>query len=124
MILLVLKATLVLWMFFIVTTKAIDDANKLSDLTVFRKVFVVAFVIFDVLYDLTFGKILFWELTDSRVKFYRGKGKITLTARLKSILLSGEYKETEWRYILALFMCKYMVSPWDFNHCGMGYGKK
>ena len=111
-----------MWVFFIITTKVIDDATKLSELNLFQKVFVLAFVAVDVLYDFTFGKVLFWEFTDKRTKFYRGKGKITLTARLKHILLSGEYYADEWRYILARFMCKYMVSPWDFNHCGMGYG--
>jgi len=123
MILTVISGTLLLWVFFIVTTKVVGDAEKLSDLTLWKKIFVLAFVIGDAAYDITLANILFWKFTDNRVNWYRGKGELTLTSRLKFILLTGEYQETEWRYKLALFMCKYMVSPWDFNHCGMGFGK-
>lgn len=113
-ILYVLLATLALWVFFIITTKVADGAKSRKDLNKFQLVLVYTFVVFDVVYNYSYGALLFWEFADRERK--------TLTARLRWILLSGNYHEEEKRYRLALFMCKYMVSPWDFNHCGMGFG--
>lgn len=112
----VISATIILWLFFIITSKVADGAQSRDDLNLIQKVFVFAFVVVDVLYNYTFGSILFWEIADNDRK--------TLTARLKHILHSGFYKKYEWRFRLALFMCKYMISPWDWNHCGLGFGKK
>jgi len=108
----ILIATLALWVSFIVLMKIVDDTKR-EDLNWFQKIAVILFVVFDVVYNYTYGAILFWEFADNDHK--------TLTSRLKHILLSGFYDEDEWRFKLALFMCKYMISPWDPGHCGMGF---
>lgn len=45
----------------------------------------------------------------------------TLSERLRHILRTEP--EDWWRWKHASFICRYLVSPWDFNHCGMGYGR-
>lgn len=116
MIIEVIEATLALWLAFIVTVEIADGARSRDDLNWFQTIAVYVFVIFDVAYNYTYGAILFGELAH--------KDRKTLTARLKYILHSGHYSESGWRFRLALFMCKYMISPWHFNHCGLGLGKK
>jgi len=115
MIYFIIISTLILWLSFIAVTKIVDDASSRDDLNIFQKAAVFVFIVFiDVPHNYTVSSIIFWELADNDRK--------TLTARLKHILRSGLYEEDEWRFKLALFMCKYMISPWHFNHCGMGFG--
>lgn len=39
-----------------------------------------------------------------------------LTQRLKKYI--KEQPET-WRGKVSIFVCKYMIEPWDWNHCGL-----
>lgn len=66
------------------------------------------FIIIDVIYNYTYGAMLFIEFADNDRK--------TLTARLKHYLRT---QPETWRGKLAFFMCRYMIEPWDWNHCGL-----
>ncbi len=105
-----IEATLILWLFFISVTRITEKGDTWETLSLFEKIYVGSFLVADVLYNFTFGAILFLEPASMDRK--------TLTARLKHILHSVGYKGT-WRHKLASFMCKYMIEPWDFNHCGL-----
>ena len=100
--------TLILWVFFIATAKVSKGAEQLSDLNVFKQLFVITFVTFDVLYNIVYGSILFLQLPSLR------RGEKTLTARLKKNIKN---EGNSWRGKLSIFMCKYMIEPWDVGHC-------
>lgn len=62
---------------------------------------------YDVLYNLTYGTICFWQ--------FPRRGEWTFTARLQRCVHLAT-----WRGQLARFVCRYLVEPWDADHCGMG----
>ena len=101
-------ATIVLWLFFIAMMTIIGDAKHIQELSIPKRIFVVAFVIVDVVYNYTYGAALFLE--------FATKDRKTLTNRLKGYL--REQPES-WRGKLAQFMCKYMIEPWDPGHCSL-----
>ena len=70
------------------------------------------FIVVDILYNYTFGTIIFWQFTKS--------GDRTLSQRLRTILRT-EVSDS-WRWKLAYFVCRYLITPWDFNHCRIGLG--
>lgn len=67
-------------------------------------------IIWDFLFNVTFGCVLFLELPRETM----------LTFRLQRILLTDD----GWRFKVAYFMCKKLIEPWDFNHCGLESLKK
>ena len=103
-----LSATIALWIFFIATAKVAQKANSREDLSPFQYLFVVCFLIADVIYNYTYGAVLFLEFASNDRK--------TLTARLKHYLRT---EPESWRGKLSLFMCKYMIEPWDAGHCSL-----
>ena len=107
--------TLILWVSFIALTRIVDtEKDKWETLNILQKVAVAAFVIVDVVHNYTAGTILYLEMAHPDRK--------TLTARMKELIHKRSDKkkiDKYWRKPLALFMCKYMVEPWDFNHCGL-----
>jgi len=105
-----LIASLLLWVFFIAAAKVKGDATRLNQLNPIEQLFVFIFVVFDVIYNVVYGTILFLQLPPF------GKGEKTLTFRLKTILRK---EPDSWRGKLALFMCKYMIEPWDVGHCSL-----
>lgn len=108
MVSLILVSTFILWLFFIALTAIVDDKTKqLSDLSLIKRILVIAFVVFDVIYNFTIGTLIFLELPSLKRK--------TLTLRLRYILFTKA--EWEWRFKLAYFMCKYMIEPFDWGHC-------
>jgi len=114
MILDIFIATVILWLFFIAVATVKNkffDKNHPFVLKVPMYLFGLIFLISDVAYNYTYGSIAFWEFADNKRK--------TLTARLKHILHSGLYDREEWRFRLALFMCKRMIEPWDYEHCAL-----
>lgn len=74
----------------------------------------LCFVVIDVVYDKVLGGLIFWQSPF-------GYGW-TLSQRLRFILTSGEYDVVSWRWQLAHWICRYLISPWDFNHCRIGLG--
>ncbi len=61
----------------------------------------------DILWNITFGSVLFLQLPH--------KKQLTLTYRMKYILITND----GWRFGLAYFICRRLVEPWDWNHCGL-----
>jgi len=72
------------------------------------------FVVVDIVYNIVFGGLIFWQ---SPI----GYGW-TLSQRLRHILTSGDYDVESWRWQLAWWLCRYLISPWDYNHCRIGLG--
>lgn len=110
----IILASIALWVFFIVAAtlkEKILDKERHPILEAIALFVGFWFVVVDVIYNYTYGALLFMEMASGRRK--------TLTARLKHILHSGEYQSDSWRYRLAVFMCKYMIEPWDFGHCAL-----
>lgn len=106
--------TLLLWVAFIaVATIKNTLFDKTHPLIVRIPFYLIgaAFWLFDAWFNKTYGSILFLELGEFE--------DLTLTSRLKHTLHSGEYSAKEWRFKVALFMCKYMIEPWDFGHCSL-----
>jgi len=104
-------ASILFWLSFITIMKIVGDAREKDQLNLFQKIAVIIFLLIDVVFNIIYGSIIFLQLFSI--------DQPTLTSRLKNILLSGEFNDT-WRYKLAFFMCRRMISPWDQNHCGMG----
>lgn len=63
--------------------------------------------IIDVLFNIIYGTVIFWELPKH----------LTLSSRLREILIRED--ESAWQFKIAYFMCHYMIEPWDYNHCGL-----
>ena len=107
----ILLATIILWLLFIPTANIVNR-HKENNYTGLRKylgyVWVLFFVVVDVIYNYTYGAILFFEFADNDRK--------TLTARLKHYLRT---EPETWRGKLAYLMCAYMIEPWDMGHCGI-----
>ena len=77
----------------------------------------LVFVIFiDVPYNIVFGTLYFRQLPNKD-----GCGW-TFTERLQHIL--KEEPVESWRWQHAYWICRYLISPWDFNHCGLGLGRE
>jgi len=70
------------------------------------------FIAIDVFYNYTFGTLFFWQLPDWKHK--------TLSERLRKILAEEPEESKRWK--LAYWVCRYFISPWDFNHCRAGLG--
>jgi len=101
--------TLILWLFFIAAATLRD---KYGGDDKFVRALIVLFVLGDAAYNITYGSILFAEMPHPK--------RLLLTARLKDILRREPSKIDQfWRYPIALFMCKYMIEPWDVGHCGL-----
>lgn len=108
-------ALIILWVLFINVMWLKYNKEKIPKI-LHKPLYAIAFVglIYDILFNLIFGTVLFWELPVFKDK--RGKFHIPpLTSRMRRILISGQ----GWRWGLAYFLCRYVVEPWDPNHCGL-----
>ena len=76
----------------------------------FIHLFSAIFVFLDAFFNITYASIVFFELPKEWM----------LTHRLKRYLTNDD---NGWRFKSALFFCKYLIEPWDWNHCGL-YNKK
>ena len=78
----------------------------------------VPFILLDVAFNVVYGSIMFIELPafgNSHWKFLP-----TFTERCSRHLHNEWEKEHKsWRFRLAKAICKYMLEPWDYNHCGL-----
>lgn len=64
-------------------------------------------LVVDVLFNLVYGTIMFMQWPSYK--------RLTLTARLKHII-DFQPKDSR-RFKLAIFLCKYLIEPWDAGHC-------
>ena len=106
-----LLATFALWMLF-ATLMAMRDRHELGRLPrwafyIGTYVILPVGALVDALYNWTFASVLFLDYPQ----------ELMLTSRLKRYLRDSE--STEWRFYVAMWICKYLVEPHDFNHCGM-----
>jgi ABC-type amino acid transport system permease subunit len=72
------------------------------------KILAVLGIGYDVLFNWTYGCILFMQLPK--------KDLPTLTERMKFILITDD----GWRFKLAKFICNRLVEPWHPEHCSLG----
>ena len=105
-------ATVLLWLFFIATANLVH-AGKQNKYTGIKKYFTYVwvgfFILSDILFDVTYGTIVFMELPHYE--------RLTLTARLRHIIQTRS--KDSWRWKLAVFFCYHLIEPWDYNHCGL-----
>ena len=71
--------------------------------------------ILDVIFNILWGTCLFLQMP------YRGTGfNLTFSQRLRRILRGDTLiAKGTFRYKMAMFFCRYMIEPWDKNHCGL-----
>ena len=107
-----------LWILFanLVTIK--NKYVKTSPITVqvlFKWLIAVPFVLMDVIFNIVYGTVMFLQLP--QVKGLKGW---TFTERCSKILKEEWASENKsWRFKIALFICHYMLEPWDPNHCSL-----
>ena len=98
----------VLWVLFINIMTAKKYKDKIPKVLLYPLyiVFGVGYI-GDVLWNVIFGTLLFLELPDFKAP--------TLSDRLSYLIVTDD----GWRFKIAYFICKYMIEPWDYNHCGL-----
>ena len=73
--------------------------------------FGMLFLIGDSVYNIIFGTIYFRRLPEDW----------TLSQRL--IRMLHDEPVESWRWSHSYYICRKLISPWDFNHCGLGLGR-
>ncbi len=117
-------AFVVLWVLFVNAMWLMDNKDKLPEWAIKPLAyFVYASLLYDVLFNIVYGTIMFLGKPDFAGAHIRWKkiGFPTLTERLRAILRGGK-RETvldRFRYYQARFICRYLVEPWDRGHCGL-----
>ncbi len=115
-----------LWVFFVNVMWLKANIDRIPKWT---KPFAWAFAIIGYLYDILFnifiGTIMFVQLPDfAGVPYYAPP----LTHRMRKILKEARTETLleKYRFYLAMLLCRYLVEPWDPDHCGLetlGLGK-
>ena len=105
-----------LWIFFIFAANMKQRYEEKPWTLVpkwFAAIFIGAFIVCDVAYNVTYGTVLFMDFPHYK--------RLTLTARMKDYIHSDSKSKITQKYRkpLATFICKYMVEPWDVGHCGL-----
>lgn len=59
----------------------------------------------DVVFNWAFASIIYFELPREP----------TLSERMRRHIITRD----DWRFKLSVWTCKYLVEPWDWNHCGL-----
>ena len=68
----------------------------------------------DVVFNIMFATVIWLELPDFKgAHFYYMP---TLTERMRDTIKAGK---PGYRMTLSIFICKYMLEPWDFGHCNL-----
>jgi len=109
-----LLATFFFWFIF-ATLMRIRDRRERYDtdqwqywaLTILGYVLLIPGYPYDVIYNLTYGTLMFWQTPR--------KWEWTFTARLQRCV-----HLVTWRGQLARFFCRYLIEPWSSDHCGQG----
>jgi len=104
-------ASIFFWLVYILTMKMLSGERDFKKMSVIKKLVAGVALGIDVVYNYTYGTLLFLDFPI---------GKYTFTARLKDYVKT---QPTSWRGKLSDFICRTMVSPYDYDHCGLGYGK-
>lgn len=108
-----------LWILFVNVMKLAEHREKIPENLRKPAIALVAFgALWDGLFNIFYGTIVFLALPD----FKGAKWHFPLfTHRLRGLIrekkLDGPLDR--YRYYLARFICRYVVEPWDTNHCGL-----
>lgn len=114
-----LASFVVLWLLFVLVFWLRDHKEKVPA-WLHKPIYALVVVgyVLDALFNIVFASVMFWckpDFAGARVKFLP-----TLSERLRDILkLKTAIKKDSYRYRLALFMCRYIIEPYDNNHCGL-----
>lgn len=102
-------ASIILWVMFIAVCnfRAHLTHGHPPFIDAIIHLFSFVFIVIDVTFNLVYGTIVFMDLPR----------EFTLTARLKRLL--HDDPRWDWRKKLASFVCRKMIEPWDWNHCGL-----
>ena len=105
--------TTLLWLFFIAAANVKNMYEKalLSPLQrTLAKPFVYAFFVCDVLYNVSYGSLLYLEMPHPK--------RLTLSQRIQAILRRRKKSNLDkyWRKPIGKFMACYMINPWDAGH--------
>lgn len=119
-----LVALFILWVFFVNVMWLKSNREKIPTWLVKPLMaFVFLGILYDVLFNITFGTIMFMGLPDFKgANFqWKGIGFPTLSHRMRVILRAGKKDSfiSKWRFYQARFYCRYLVEPWDKGHCGL-----
>lgn len=107
----ILSATFILWLLFIPTANIVNRYKEKPFTGIayyLANVFVYIFVAIDVIYNYTYGAMLFLDLASNKRK--------TFTARLKHYLRT---EPDSWRGKLSYLICARLIEPWDQGHCNL-----
>lgn len=102
----VFLSALIFWLIFVNVMIAKDNRENIPKIFhPFLILFAVFGLVYDVVFNLILGTIIFLELPK----------EWTLTHRMQRLLLTDD----TYRFKLALFVCRKLVEPWDPDHCGL-----
>lgn len=120
MIIIIISAIVIMFVAWVVFAEFVlehyrhrHEHNKLVQALIYIAGFIFIALI-DVPFNVVIGTMYF------RQKPGPSTGGWTLSERLRWILKTKEVESWEWQH--AFFICRKFVSPWDYNHCGMGLG--
>ena len=107
----IFAASIILWIMFIIFANFKEHLrhDHAPPIEAVMLLFTFIFGVVDVIFNVVYGSIVFLQFPHYK--------RLTLTARMRYILLErGEY---DWRFRLADVICRRLVEPWDWNHCGL-----
>ena len=115
----VIASHFALWLLWIMAAGVIERYKKrpFTGLKLrLAQVFLGFFWVVDVYVNLAASTVLFLQLppVGPLDELWERKYRLTLTHRLKYNITQGG-----WRGNLALWMCRYLVDPWQPGHCGL-----
>ena len=119
MIELIILAIIPLWIFFVNVMWMKHNKEKVPKWAYpFAYAFAIIGYIYDILFNIVIGTIMFLALPDFKGSAYYAP---PLTHRLRKILREANTtsKLDKYRFFLAMYICRYLVEPWDPNHCGL-----
>ena len=113
-----------LWVFFVNVMWLKHNKEKIPKWLYYPAVgFAAIGFIYDVLFNIIYGTIMFIQMPD-----FKGANSDlwgiplpTLSERMRDIL-KLEKRDTllnKYRWYLSLYICRYLIEPWDAGHCGI-----
>ena len=108
-----------LWILFVNVMKIAENRDNIP-LWLHKPAYalVIFGVLWDGLFNIFYGSIMFLALPDFKGSKYHFP---LFTHRLRGLIREKKLDSPldRYRYYLARFICRYVVEPWDTNHCGL-----
>jgi hypothetical protein len=126
MILTFIIALFILWVLFVNVMWAMENRDKIPKALYPIAVGIAGLgFLYDVLFNIVYGTIMFLQLPDFKNAnvHWKGINFPTLSERMKDNLIVGKEGSMldKYRWYLSKFLCRYLIEPWDKGHCGIGY---